>query len=226
MYLIAACNYMRGVERWVRTIPALGPEIQPVLCMYEPHFDVPEYFQVLKEYRAFPGHDQKYLPLLPFVEEHPDEFFLVTDTCDVVFQAPVKRTSGLWAELSWEGRNYCDVPYWQDALRGEFEKLKDTPVYNAGIYIMRGDKLAQCWRRIESLSGTTTNVVDQLGLCLFLQEQHTGFCQNPGLLNLYDRIGDADIRGKKFHSVKDSSLFSAVHGNGSTKTLLDMVVPI
>jgi hypothetical protein len=218
---------MAGTDRWLRAIPKLGPDVEPVLCMYEPHFKVPEFFQVLKEYRPFPGHDEKYLPLLPFVDEHPDDWFLVTDTDDVIYQRPVELFDKdvYWARLSPEGLYYRNAPYWQKALTGPFECLKDSPIYNAGTYAMRGDKLAECWRRIKELSGTTSDVVDQLGLCLYLEEQGDGYCSNSDFLALYDRMGEVDIFNGQFCWASMKEPFSVVHGNGSYSRYLDAVVP-
>ena len=227
-YLIAACSYAPGVGRWIRTIPKLGLAAKPVVCMYEPHFDLPEGFQVVKEYRSFPGHDRKYLPLVPFVEERPGDWFLVTDVWDVVFQCPILPfcDSGKRIVVSSEKILYQDAPYWRPYLRGPFECLKKIPIWNAGIYAMRGDVLAGCWRKIEELSGSVDNVVDQLAFCLYVLEIGSYLSCDDLLLNLYDRLSEVDIRGSKFYSSSTGKLYSVVHANGSTLKVLDAVVPV
>jgi hypothetical protein len=232
LYLLTACNYSPGIDRWLETLPRLGGNVIPVIVMYKPHFQVPIHCITLKEDQEFPKnplgtrfHDVKFEPAKPFVREHKDVFFFVTDTLDVIYQRPLPEVpEGVFACLSGEEVIYAEAPFWRPVIKGPFECLRGEEIYNPGLFAMRGAELLEYWDLVKQLSGSVDQVVDTLALNKYCLENddkyviwHDHFC------NLYDQLKDTDIRGNLFCRRSTQRPYAAVHGNGSTKYILDLL---
>jgi hypothetical protein len=132
-----------------------------------------------------------------------------TDTDDVIYQGGWKELEGIVTAP--ENVLHKDS-MWKSFCVGEYTKLLDKPVYNAGLFSMPADSLREMVDFILRYKGN-----DQLSYNLWLLNQkHT-----PRLdvfLPLYDNLDKAKKVDNIWHYGKDIPWF--VHANGNTKNLL------
>ena len=190
--------------------------------MYRPYFDIAPGDIVLYQDRTYPGHDMRFLPLIPFIRAHPQDWFLVSDTDDVVYQGPVEPPSEGFAIVSPEGITFGEAPYWKRLLIGPYEGLRSFPVFNAGCYLARGRELIEIWRRMRERSWEVPEPVDMLELNLYLSERESGYKAGyEEFLCLYNRKDESDWDGERLVSKKTGNPYSVVHANGSTRHIMD-----
>lgn len=243
-YLITSLNAMPGAARWVRTAQQiLGDSVQPVVIMWEPYFDVPAHFLVRKMGRPYPGHMAKLLPLLE-MDLDRDRWFLFTDGADVIFQAPLPDlgAAGRSVLLANEGLTHGESDFWRPHLEPPlFAGLRDTPIYNVGTWAAVGHAFVDFLRYLIAAQDLCRrhgwpllNIHEQLLYNLWVQTlQGDGGELEALFCSLY-----ANVTGRRFDGVGGTARraggrfvnrrgepYAVVHGNGSTKSLLDDLHP-
>jgi hypothetical protein len=242
-YLITSLNEMPGKERWVTSaLRACADSVQPVILMWQPEFAVPEGWIVHRMGRPYPGHLQKLWPLLE-MDLDPRRWFVFTDGSDVLFQTrlPALMTAGRRILLSGEGIRHRESAFWAPHLQLPwFAALGDAPVYNVGSWAAVGGDFLEF---VGHLRRTATACREQ-GLPLVdVHEQliynawvqaHAARCgELPGLFcTLYANFtgsepggrGTARLAAGRFVDAQGRP-YAIVHANGSTKALLDRLVP-
>jgi hypothetical protein len=238
-YLITSLNEMPGKDRWIRTLQrAMGDSVQPVIIMWRPYFGAPPHWIVRQMDRPYPGHLAKLLPLLD-MDLDRDRWFIFTDGADVLFQAPLPKldAAGHRILLANEGLLHGECDFWRPHLElPRFGGLRDKPVYNVGSWAAighlfldfvrylhlntqdcrrDGSPLVDCHEQLVYNHWVQANLTD-------CGEVETLFCTlyanfiGPHL----DGRGRVRRLGGRFVTSRGDP-YAIVHGNGSTKALLE-----
>lgn len=238
-YVITSLNEMPGKDRWIRTLlEALGDSVQPVVIMWQPHFDLPPRFLVRRMSGKYPGHLGKLLPLLE-MDLDPDRWFIFTDGADVTFQAPLPDLdhSGHRILLSNEGVRHQENDFWRPHLQLPlYADLGDKPIHNVGSWAAIGHEFLGFVRHLSATQNLCrqrgwplADVHEQLIYNRWVQanraqcgELDTLFCTLYANYTgpRFDGRGRARRAGGKFVNSRGEP-YAIVHANGSTKELLD-----
>lgn len=242
-YVITSLNEMPGKDRWIRTLQcALGNSVQPVIIMWQPHFEVPPDFLVHKLDSPYPGHLEKLMPLLD-MDLDRDRWFIFTDGADVLFQAPLPDVGGTGYRvlLANEGLRHADSDFWRPHLDIPlYAGLASTPVYNVGSWAAIGHEflnfvrfLSAMRRLCQERGWPIVDVHEQLIYNTWVQAQVAKCGELENLFctlyanytgPLFNGQGSARLQGGRFVNRRHQP-YAIVHGNGSTKGLLDRLVP-
>jgi hypothetical protein len=242
-YLITSLNEMPGKDRWVRSaVERLGESVQPVVIMWQPEFEVPGDWIVKKMPCRYPGHLDKLLPLLD-MNLDPTRWFVFTDGSDVLFQTPLPdlAQAGHRVLLSHEGVRHRDCAFWHPHLRlPMYRELADAQIFNVGSWAAIGTdfrefvEFQQATRRLcERRGWAQAGYHDQLMFNLWVQANPRRCGELEGLFctlyaNLAGVAGNGDARARLIDGrfvTREGRPYAIVHANGSTKEILDRVVP-
>jgi hypothetical protein len=236
--LITACSLSPGTSRWLASLSAMRPRnLQPLIVMFEPYFDVPDWIVVEKTGARYPSNVRRFLPLADIIRRYgEDRWYLWTDCADLVFQRDIDEhwfeNSNVDGYFSTEGVVH-DKSFWDRYLTAaELSVLRNEIIHNAGCFLVKGHffvSIIEFMHGILSELGTFPSVFDQLLLNKWIV-MHKDRCASfdRACLNLYNRYrpgdssSEAHCDGSLFRSA-GGEIYSIVHANGGTKEVLDRI---
>lgn len=219
-YLLTIASKTEGTSRFAKSLEKI--QVEHISVQFKPYID--DFPATKKEDKRYPGNLARY----DFVPQLDDNRFIIfSDTDDVLFQKDTPDFERLNYEvyLAPENVSHKDS-YWKGFIERNpyFEPLYNQPVYNAGLYAMRGKIFYELIKfmkfHIRFVKDDDKGQADQLLFNLF-------FIKNPH----YDIYKGLDIfcplyrnyELKKVYTRKglfflDTGLVPfAIHANGNTK---------
>jgi putative sugar O-methyltransferase len=231
--VMTGCSYTPGVERWVESLMKAMPEVQPVIIMYEPYFEVPEGVIVLKQQGRYPSNVGRFLIAKELIESiGPERLVMYTDCHDVYFQSHVADPAPGKVTASPEGLLFKDSSFWKPYIEQmpKYSSLLEKEILNVGFIYCDGKDFLEFMGLLFGRQLQNNMVEDQLIFNEWLYS--TGkISVDDRILTLFGRYSGVEypeipklnetikIEDAKF--VDDKGLFSVVHANGSTKPFLD-----
>ncbi len=238
-FILTSCSYSKGVERWVDSVAKNKGDCLPVVIMYEDCFEVPDDFIVYKQDEKWPGVVKRLFPVEKVIEDlGEDNWYVWTDCCDVVLQAPLVDLDSLGADVfvCSEQLKHHQASFWQFIEKSEFFKnLLPLTIYNVGCFAAKGKALKDFVYRLHQFCDTVKihdGCLDQLFFNKWIRLQNYA-CIDQLFLCLYSTFTEGHrletgerikvIKHKDEQYVMNSKPYSFVHGNGYTKELVNQI---
>lgn len=172
---------------------------------------------------VYPGNLQRFMHIPDVLNEN--QWYIFTDTDDVVMQTEIPNLHAIQEGVivANEGEIH-ENSYWKPYCGNKFKYLLKKPIYNAGVFAMKGSHLLKF---VDLLSAyrdkNDTGNVDQLLFNMYCHKILGGKVHEHKTLftTLYANMDKGNIEKKGKHWVtKSGDLITFVHANGSYKKFL------
>lgn len=174
-------------------------------------------------FSTYPGNLERFMHIPDVLSKN--QWYIFTDTDDVIMQSDVPDLHAIQEGVivANEGEIH-ENSYWKPFCQNKFKHLLKKPIYNAGVFAMKGSylldfiDLLSTWR-----DKNDTGNVDQLIFNMFCHKVLGGKVYEHKTLftTLYANMDKGLIEKKdKRWVTKTGSLITFVHANGSYKKYL------
>lgn len=168
---------------------------------------------------GYPGNVERFRPLL-YVNTSPEEFWIFTDTSDVIVQTKVPKLDINEIYVSPEGVTFEECNFW-DPYIIPYPEMKKEPIYNMGCWAMSAIKAKEMLKFVlDECSKGYQYTSDQLAYNIWLKDKKP--TEHPSLFScLYNNyeLGNCVKKDGKFYN-KRGDLYTFIHANGNTKGLI------
>lgn len=236
-YLVTCASYTPGVDRFLYSIRKTEEAVEYLSVEFLPHFqEKPLYSVRLFKDIKYPGHMNR-LQHIPFDFLDLDRWVIFSDTDDVIIQKKIPELpQDKDILVANENVNHQDG-FWLSVIKQfpVFEPLLDKPVFNAGLFAMKGTVLKEYvsfqQEFIEEHKLTQPEYLDQLILNYWIHiendiKKDEKYKYRVGYVPSLFCCLHANVEKqncKKVNGVwcdKKDQVFVFVHANGSMKRYL------
>jgi hypothetical protein len=134
----------------------VGDSADAILLQYKTkgdtgHVQVPSNTQLVVMDKPYAGNTGKHRDLakvIPTIKDwRPDDWVIVTDVHDVVFQAPIPELPNNTILTSCEGKTFGEIDFWRDRLPFDYH---NWIAYNVGTFAIKYRLLEMFWGKLET----------------------------------------------------------------------------